>query len=341
MSFDFKPYKFTLLTGAGFSYPFRGLLAHEFGNVLFRRTQVQARPRVRELLLAKRDFEGALADVRSQKQFDQEDVDALETAVQEVFLSMDRDQSDVNGFREQPISMGGFQDFLKRFQCPCNKPENAGFIFTLNQDLMVERKWYNFNHWAYPPGLPGVPPNIRFGQSGRSWFSTVMREYDDTFEVTIPDDQAIDFKNGTHYVKLHGAFNWRTEDGRRALVVGTGKSLQIDALPLLSFYHQIFAHVLANTRKLMVVGYSFRDDHINQAIANAVINCGLEVHVWDPFTDCMIQQIRSNAAHEPILRGLAGLYSRKMHEVFPADYMLTNETSEWRDMRMKFFEDPH
>jgi len=83
-------------------------------------------------------------------------------------------------------------------------------------------------------------------------------------------------------IKLHGSFNWRTADGRNALVVGTAKTGQIAALKLLAWYHDIFRRVLrAGELRLLIVGYGFAGEHINEVIADAAQNHGLKVLSWD------------------------------------------------------------
>ena len=165
---SFAPYRFILLTGAGFSYPFGGLLASEFWDGLFRRTQVQARPKLRSLLTTTHSFEDALAKVRTDPSFDGEDIEALESAVMEVFVSMDADIASIDVWRDARANVYGFQEFLQRFQCPTQGAANAGFIFALNQDLAVERHWYNFEHWAYHPDIPGPGRSQGMGSQGRS-----------------------------------------------------------------------------------------------------------------------------------------------------------------------------
>jgi hypothetical protein len=52
------------------------------------------------------------------------------------------------------------------------------------------------------------------------------------------------------------------------MAVGTEKSKQIARLPLLRWYGELFGRVLsAEGRRIMIVGYSFADEHINFTIA--------------------------------------------------------------------------
>ncbi len=338
MSINCAPHRFILLTGAGFSYPFGGFLALEFWERLVRRRQVQARSRVRDLLLTEQSFEQALARVRAEAAFDDEDVVALESAILEVFEGMDGDIADSNIWRDAPANIYGFQEFLRKFQCSTqDNSANAGFIFTLNQDLMLERKWYNFDHWSYPVAHPGVPISMRMHANGHHWFSTIVGRLDESMDITLDESEGIEFAQRTNYVKLHGSLNWRTADGRRALVIGTGKTQQIEMLPLLSQYAAAFEEVLMTpNRRLMIAGYSFEDEHINKVISRAAREADLEIHIWDPSVRNLIAKIEARSDCVGILTHFAGPWSRKLHEVFPYNQA---KTSEWTEMQEKFFRD--
>jgi hypothetical protein len=71
------------------------------------------------------------------------------------------------------------------------------------------------------------------------------------------------------YLKLHGSSNWTYGLGY-LLVVGGAKEVEIERVPLLSWYHQEFRKVITRPNcKLMIVGYSFNDDHITPSAAAA------------------------------------------------------------------------
>src|SRR5262249_26994267 len=146
------------------------------------------------------------------------------------------------------------------------------FVFTLNQDLLIEK----FRTVDLPILLPGV--NESDGQN-----------------VTLPDAAAVekaaqefcskDGARGSAYLKLHGSFNWRRHDGSHALVIGANKGETLTTEPVLKWYQEIFHNVLHEPgRSLLVIGYSFRDAHINETILSAVKNAGLRLFVMSPST---------------------------------------------------------
>jgi hypothetical protein len=77
---------------------------------------------------------------------------------------------------------------------------------------------------------------------------------------------------------------WRPMDsGEPVLIMGSAKTAAIRKQPVLEGYQREFEVRLKqpNTR-LMVIGYSFQDEHINTVIETASRNHGLGVYVFDP-----------------------------------------------------------
>ena len=64
------------------------------------------------------------------------------------------------------------------------------------------------------------------------------------------------------------------------MVIGRGKEQLIQKEPLLAWYFKIFKEVLFQTnRHLLLIGYGFGDDHINDIIANAIKQYGLKIYI--------------------------------------------------------------
>jgi hypothetical protein len=75
------------------------------------------------------------------------------------------------------------------------------------------------------------------------------------------------------YFKLHGAWNWRTANGEQMLIVGGNKVAAIKEHRLLTWYQEQFESYLSEPdTRLMVIGYGFADQHINDAIIRAATN---------------------------------------------------------------------
>ena len=68
------------------------------------------------------------------------------------------------------------------------------------------------------------------------------------------------------------------------MVIGTNKGKLLETEPLLGWYLQLFEEALQRAQALLVIGYSFRDEHINHVIAQAAKSSGLRIHVMSPQT---------------------------------------------------------
>ena len=85
------------------------------------------------------------------------------------------------------------------------------------------------------------------------------------------------------YFKLHGSSNWVREPGGRVIILGGNKAAGIAQEPLLRWYHEQFvARLQEDNCKLMVIGYSFGDRHINDAIMEAADLGRLGLFIVDP-----------------------------------------------------------
>ena len=86
------------------------------------------------------------------------------------------------------------------------------------------------------------------------------------------------------YIKLHGSFGWRSQDGSNVMVIGQGKEGMIEKEPLLHWYISLFSEILnyRKSQKLVVIGYGFGDEHINTIIADAINHQDLKLFVVSP-----------------------------------------------------------
>jgi hypothetical protein len=65
--------------------------------------------------------------------------------------------------------------------------------------------------------------------------------------------------------------------------MGSAKSGAIERFPVLKSYHDSFRGLVARPgTKMMVIGYSFQDDHINQVVYDASVRTGLGTFLVDP-----------------------------------------------------------
>jgi hypothetical protein len=74
--------------------------------------------------------------------------------------------------------------------------------------------------------------------------------------------------------KLHGSSNWVRADGAPMLIMGGAKAREVGQTAILNWYAKVFQQRLTEKgSRLMAIGYGFRDEHINAAIAEAAEGC--------------------------------------------------------------------
>jgi hypothetical protein len=150
-------------------------------------------------------------------------------------------------------------------------------------------------------------PFVSLSKDNPMWIATL--NYDNTIELAAKKaglDVDVGVESKKNFVKfgeessltlakLHGSVDWSftsdgsmevggTNKGRVALVFGAGNKLRIDG-PYLDLLFA-FRTRLDTTDELLVMGYSFRDQHINHLILNWIEkNKSRKVTVVDPSTE--------------------------------------------------------
>jgi hypothetical protein len=261
-----------LLTGAGFSHNWGTWLSSEAFEYLL-------------------GWSGLDAATRAMLWEDKNNGRGFESTLERLRQSDSANQQ----FTELTLALGRMFDFMNQllrekkfeFQQQADRYVGlflAGFdaIFTLNQDLLLERHYQpganlylpNILNSAYSPGIGPPAPNEQWN-GDREYLLTARR-------APLP---AAEFKIQTKtqpYFKLHGSANWVDAEGGRMLIMGGGKSRAISSIPLLNWYSQAFAEYLNRPgARLMVIGYAFRDEHINEAIVAGAL-AGLKIFIVDP-----------------------------------------------------------
>lgn len=203
-------------------------------------------------------FEKVLADLQvSTAPADQKRHDALITSVAGIFNGMNNTFMHVQfEFENPPSVQHSMAAFLSRFHA----------IFTLNQDALLEQH-YN----------PNIGPPMNWGRLNTPGMK-FMQPFDpsgarqDKFAIMEPNPPFTTFGHGAQpYVKLHGSVNWvESNRGKRILIMGGQKAVSIGLYPILTWYHEQFRLMLTRpSARLMVIGYSFSDSHINDAIVGS------------------------------------------------------------------------
>jgi hypothetical protein len=175
-------------------------------------------------------------------------------------------------------------------------------IFSLNQDLLLEihymQTFSTFGKWnaVVVPGMQWESPTGHGGLidlTQGTWTPT-------THLTTGPGFQPL--------YKLHGSSNWRSEAGEQLLIMGNAKTGAIGRFPVLRSYHEAFAARLnEGNSKLMVIGYSFQDDHINEVIERASREHGLGIYLVNPSGRAVLRDPKLAGAAIYVPRSIEGI----------------------------------
>ena len=273
-----------LLLGAGFSRNWGGWLASEAFEYLIGCPEIMGDGSLNRLLwqhqLKGGGFEDALAELqltfnRTQNKEDEQRLMAFQDALKRMFGDMNEGFLEYNKFEDTTFEPRMLRTFLSKFDA----------IFTLNQDILLEHRYLTdrsrlegARSWRGKdmPGmqrLPTVydPPSDDDG----SWAKPIwVPRGESDFEV---------MDGYQPFFKLHGSSNWRIHDGSSLLVMGGGKAAAIGQHKILKWYAEQFDRLLSQPgTSLMVIGYGFRDEHINKAITGAVETSGLRMFIICP-----------------------------------------------------------
>ncbi|SRR5713101_6776680 len=304
-----------LLLGAGFSRNWGGWLADEAFEYLLGCPQLD--DGIRTVLWrykGRGGFEAALSELQTEtsQHFSVALLDhatKLDEAIRRMFADMNKAFAAIN-FEFQNSIEYLLRSCLVRFDA----------IFSLNQDVLMEQHYLNgnvalsqyrsWNGWQIPgmQQLTGPDPRPHLSR----------------WSPMDPSKFVVE-KNLQPYFKLHGSSNWidSSSSGRPMLVIGGNKPSAIARHPILKWNHEQFKANLSkpNTR-LMVIGYSFGDEHINVAIRDAAEKGTLKLFLIDPSGVDVLTKNRlapPGYMFEKLQPHLIGASRRLLSEIFGGD----------------------
>jgi hypothetical protein len=337
---------FIVLTGAGFSRNWGGWLANEAFEYLLGCPELDAN--LRHLLWQSKNngggFEDALAQLqqeyqRSKNAESEKPLRDLQAALLGMFNSMNQSfqgtsfepQDELNQMHRD--SRTTVQNFLMQFDA----------IFTLNQDLLLERHYLNDNimlrnqkwrGWQIPGMRPLPDPNP----------SPAFHPAAASIPLRVPHQPFTVATAMQPYFKLHGSSNWLDDAGEkshRLLIMGGNKAVEIKQYPVLNWYHQQFSDYLTRPgTRLMVIGYSFGDHHINETIMQAADKGQLRLFIIDPNGVDVLD--KNNPRHSIRVRGalqerlephIIGASRRSLTAIFGTDRVEQNKVMQFFTQR--------
>ena len=328
---------YILLLGAGFSRNWGGWLASEAFEYLLGCPEIMQDARLRDLLWKHQPsggFENALAELQAEYQRNQHankpQLIAFQSAVIRMFNDMNRAFLEITDWEFQNFKARMVSTFLTRFDA----------IFTLNQDVLVEHYYFNGNialsdarRWAGAqiPGMSRTPSQEPL--HANSWArSTWVPLPENEFKVEIQSQP---------FFKLHGSSNWASPSGDPLLVMGGAKAMEVAQNKILKWYAQQFDEYLAKpSARLMVIGYGFRDQHINDAIKRAM-DRGLQMFIIAPEGAELAMKLNPTRSPGHIImqtelemkfqQNLIGASRRQLRDIFGGDTAEHNKV-------MRFFD---
>lgn len=320
-----------LFTGAGFTYNFGAPLANDLWNKLLTHRKVQKHSKLKKELLADFNFESVFDKVLNGS-YTQEEKDAIYDAMVDSYHDIDEIVRSYVFSKDSPYPVNIYDVQLKLISRFSGTSASPGFFFTVNQDLFVERHYYNGTRLT----IPWVRVDSRWFQPNYSQpiNQTDMKVLPTSVEIQSSDGLP---KQPFFYIKLHGSSNWVSSGSKNQLVVGRGKLQQIMQEPLLKEYFSLFkTHLLQPNQRILVVGYGFADEHINDVIAEAVSNYGLELFIISPEAPKdLSHKINSQHRGQEIWDGLSGHYKYSLLDIFPSDQ---SNTATWNHIESTFFD---
>jgi len=328
-----------ILTGAGFSKNWGGWLSNELWSYLFSHPDIQKNVELRGLLWKnpQQGFENALEEARQIALTDKEWVmhyKILEKIVIEAFEEMD------SLFKETYNEYGQTAYIMPKFIAKFDA------FFTTNQDLLVERQFKNLEG-GISFKLVGRDYISSFGMPGIKYNNIPTYSPIDNIPAWTPDEKQIGKLdlNVMPYIKLHGCMKGKTSSGH-LMIMGGQKDDQIEKEPLIKWYFEIFKGKLSEPEsKLLVLGHSFLDAHINKIIFDAVESGSLMFYIWNTSgLDKIFENLKHlNQGHYIGLfeKGLISIIVKPLKELFLQESLLMDELNivgksifnQWRDLQ--------
>lgn len=149
-----------LLTGAGFTANFGTPLAADMSDSIFNNSDVQNNTILADLATHNYDYEDIYQKVMFTDNYPDEAKNILNRAVQAAYDRIDKMIMRNSNFEQTYFNL--FNEFITRF---AKRKNGSGLIFTLNQDLFLERK-FNLDPVVNSIELPAIGtmyPNIHNG----------------------------------------------------------------------------------------------------------------------------------------------------------------------------------
>lgn len=329
-----------LLTGAGFTYNFGAPLAHEMATHIFNSLKCPEGKKLKETLRNHAyNYEDVYLDIIT-GDYTTDEKKRMYNALSEAYKYLDNIINKINNEQSHIIHL--IEDELIR-NLQINR-YGSGFIFTLNQDLFIERRCRHKVDIVYR--LPAANTKFLMPDNIDQNFDLNLCSYNnDSSQIEEEKNKFLaelgkirERRNSTPliaYVKLHGSMDWFINEVNQLMIVGGNKIDYINKLPLLKWYYELFKNELSKEEvKLLIIGYGFMDDHINLAIKEAIEIYGLQLYIINPTKQVEFEKELFNKKYgDEILNAICGYYPYSLKDLFTKESI----TTQWSAIKDQFF----
>jgi hypothetical protein len=272
-----------LLTGAGFSKDFGALLANEISIRLFNSKEITPDIKKKIAHIEDSNYEEVYESIT-----DDEKVIYKELLL-DIFKEID-----------SKLKIKNLSQIMKLF---FNQAQ-YNFIFTLNQDLLLERYFlsdslvrqseFRGNNEAIKKNLDSII-RTNFSYTNYSLSNVVKHApnsngciqpgeyfFDDFVQVIKFEKSCLPKIGFNNYIKIHGSSNWEDSEGNNMLITGKSKKSLLKKHKVLQYSFAMLEKTLSIAElKIVIIGYSFTDQHINKVLLNSIKN-GSKLFIIDP-----------------------------------------------------------
>lgn len=255
-----------------------------------------------EILARISDGNGNFEDYYAEKVLSDNADDVAEINDVLVAVYKEMDETVIRSFSTERFSYIKIISFINQFS---KNLGGCGYVFTLNQDLLVERLFVDYlklKKFSIPGGWGGELQGALLPHYGpvdtpfyKYHLSDTRASLDSLSSDNLSEADILSWrlKHGATYeqktrripclVKVHGTYYWtKDREKERLWGIGQNKLEQLKKEPLLRLQYEKFEETLTiNTPDFIyVIGYSFCDAHINKVISEACMK-GAKLIIFD------------------------------------------------------------
>lgn len=316
-----------LLTGAGFSKAFGYLDSSEILNATLNRLQNCATIK-NKMLASGENYEDLYGKLKDNDKVE------FQSCLVSVFKEMHDKTQD---FSSNELSYKTIA-FLDLFY----DVTKYNFIATLNHDLLIERFFLHTGN-AFRQSIDHNKEKIEeyirlfFPFNDYSLIKTISHDKEhggyiqsfnsykfDSFGMKAKLDLTIKpLKERVNYLKIHGSIRWKDKNDKIQILTGNNDKYYQLECPLFKLPYLLFEKItnIPNLH-IVIVGYGFKDEHINEKLYNAVSK-GAKIYIIDNriFSD-FIEDLKSF----PRCNTIKFKNAIEMYSGFGFDKFLQNKT---------------